>query len=133
MATTVTAADVLKVVELTLTTDDIDAAILTADRLTAELDLSGEGLGADMLWEVQKFLAAHFAQMKERQTKSEDVALEIDATFMGKDDFGLFSTIHGQQAIAMDLTGLLASFAKGRTRASFRLLVSEYNDWVRGT
>jgi hypothetical protein len=133
MATTVTAADVLKCADLTLTTDDIDAAILTADRLTTELDLVGEGLGTDMLFEVQKFLAAHFAQMKERQTKSEDVAQEIDAKFMGKDDFGLYSTIHGQQAIAMDLTGLLASFAKGRKRASLQLLVSEYDDWVRGT
>lgn len=127
----VTAADVLKIADLTLTTDDIAAAITTAERLTTELDLSGKGLGADMLWEVQKFLAAHFCQMKERQTKSEKVGGEVSATFMGKDDFGLYSTIHGQQAIAMDVTGTLASFAKGRKRASIRLLVSEYDDWVR--
>lgn len=131
MATTVTATDVLKCVELTLTTDDIDAAIVTADSLTTELDLTGKGLGAAMLFEVQKYLAAHFAQMKERQTKREDVALEIDAQFMGKDDFGLYATTHGQQSIAMDLTGSLADVAKGKKRAQINLLVSEYSDWVR--
>lgn len=127
----VTAADVLKIADLTLTTDDIDAAITTAERLTSELDLTGKGLGADMLWEVQKYLAAHFCQMKERQTKSENVGGEVSASFMGKDGLGLLSTIHGQQAIAMDVTGTLASFAQGRKRASIRLLVSEYRGWVR--
>ena len=116
-----------EVVDLTMDDEKVNAAINTAHRLINHLDLSGKGLGADMLESVELYLSAHYAQMYERQTKSESVGGEFSESYMGKDDFGLFATIHGQQAISLDTTGELASFAKGRKRASIRLLASEYD------
>jgi len=52
---------------------------------------------------------AHFiATSREPQTQSESVGGEASVTYRGKTDMGLNATLYGQQALALDCSGLLA-------------------------
>lgn len=92
----------------------------------------GECGGAAALCGILKVLAAHFLTMFERQTKSDSVAGEWSVTYLGKGELGLNASLYGQQAIAMDCSGILAK--AGMKRASFT--VTDYatlNDLVNPT
>lgn len=64
--------------------------------------------GADALCEIQLWLAAHFLTVYERQTKSESVGGEWSVTYLGQDGLGLEASLYGQQALALDCSGMLA-------------------------
>ncbi len=80
--------------------------------------------GDSALCDIILLLAAHYLTMFERQAKSESVAGEWTIAYLGKDGFGLDSSLYGQNAKAMDCSGLLAK--AGFKVASFSV-VSYYD------
>lgn len=89
--------------------------------LVGELGACG---GADAICEIVKLLAAHFVTMNERQTKNESVGGEWSVTFMGVDGLMLDASLYGQQAVAMDCSGILAK--AGMKQARMRVI--SYDD-----
>jgi len=115
----VDADDVKEIIDTSLTdaqiNNFINMAYVRTIPLNGELGNCG---GDDALAEIQKLLAAHFLTMYERQTKSEKVG-EVSVTFMGVDGEGLKASLYGQQALALDCSGILAR--AGLKRATFQV------------
>lgn len=120
----VDADDVKEIIDTDLSDARINNFINMAYVRTIPLDGElGNCGGDDTLAEIQKLLAAHFLTMYERQTKSEKVG-EASVTFMGQDGKGLEASLYGQQALALDCSGILAR--AGLKRATFQ--VWSYDD-----
>jgi hypothetical protein len=101
----------------------INTAYYQAYALTGKLGACGNG---DAHCEIIKYLAAHYIAMtRERQTKSESIAGEWSATFMGQDGLSLNATTYGQTAIALDCSGALATAAAGLKKAEFAVVAYE--------
>lgn len=115
----VDAEDVREIIGTDLEDSEINNFINMAYVIT--LPLAGElgdcG-GDDALAEIQKLLAAHFMTVRERQPESERIA-EASVTWMGKAGEGLTASLYGQQALALDCSGILAR--AGLKRATFQV------------
>ncbi len=94
---------------------DINPFITAANVLTtrvASQDSSGI-LGADALSEIERYLAAHFANSRDPQPQEETVDRDVSATYQGKTEVGLDGTWWGQHAQLLDFTGELSRMSKG--------------------
>lgn len=110
MAARVTDAEVKEVIE----TDLADlTAFITAANLTVNQHLTGLGLSTDLFKEIERWLAAHFVAMRERQVQSEGL-LESNVTYGGKYGMGLEFSQYGQQVMLLDHTGRLANASKNK-------------------
>lgn len=113
-------------VRLVITTDaTVDTAqfITTANALTdfvAAEDTSGI-LNTALLKQIETYLAAHFYGVMDQQYRTKKTG-DASATFQGKDGMRLESTDWGQQAIAIDVSGTLASINKGNNKLSLSWL-----------
>lgn len=92
-----------------LSGDDLSPFVATA-QLVVDEHLSTLGLSSGLLREIGKYLAAHFALLKEGQVKSESVG-PTSTSFNMASGQGLASTTLGQQAISLDPTGTLYQLA----------------------
>lgn len=102
----VTTAEVKEIITTSLT--DLDMFILPANLLVTD-KLSGEGLGDDLLKEIERWLSAHFlACSKERQVTSKRAG-ESENSYNWNTYKGLDSTTYGQTAKMLDTTGILSS------------------------
>jgi hypothetical protein len=81
-------------------------------------------LSSSRLTIIETWLAAHFAAITEAQLSQETIGDATDK-IESKVDLGLNVTRWGQQALALDPTGVLASSAKGTKRASIKTLNPE--------
>lgn len=98
---------------------------IAAANLIVEEDLVGKGLTAARLTQIEIFLAAHFATLaKEGGGIVRTSVGESAETYRTvKESYqGLTSTRFGQQAIALDTTGILASQGSGGMKAEFRVV-----------
>lgn len=108
-----------------LVTDaEVRALIATADplksltpfirpaHLIVDQHLSDKGLSADLMKEIELWLSAHFTGISEQIASSESAG-KVSQSFQYKLDLNLQATMFGQQAIALDYTGTLASLSKG--------------------
>ena len=87
--------------------------------------LTPQNLSDDMLFELELLMAAHFACVRDpRENEIEIGTQEARVKFEGKFGMGLDRTRYGQDAKAMDPTGILANLDKPNT--SFNVL-SEYD------
>lgn len=84
----------------------INFAYFITKPLADELDDCG---GSDALCAIMQMLAAHFLTMYERSTVSENIAGEWSVRYAIKEGLGLESSLYGQNAIALDCSGILAS------------------------
>ena len=80
--------------------------------------LAAHAGSSSLLEYIQLLLSAHFLSLYERTTKSEGIAGEFSVTYALEVDMGLRSTEYGQQAIALDPTGLLARDGMKKARFS---------------
>ena len=101
----VTTAQVKAILDTSITDAIVTTQIETADLLIDE-ELANVGLSAARLAKISLYLAAHFCTVTDRQVKSEG-ADGVTATYDGATGMGLSSSIHGQQALALDTTGRL--------------------------
>jgi hypothetical protein len=93
----------------------LNTAYYMTQPLSGELTACG---GNSMHCNIITVLAAHFiATAPEGSVKSQSVAGEWSVTFRGQDGMGLEASMYGQQALAMDCSGILATL--GLKKASF--------------
>lgn len=118
----VSASEVLEIVDTTNTalTADSTHAFINVAHATVQEHLLNKGLSDDILKFIEMYLAAHYLSLFAPRITSEDIANEYMVKFeVGKTGMGLAATAHGQQALAMDTTGTLASL--GQKQANFRV------------
>ena len=108
--------DVKTIIDTNLTDDQITACIYTANRLTnARLLDAPVDIAKDVLFEIEKYLAAHFITLREPQAASEDIGSgDYRVTYQGKTGSGLSSSMYGQTAQALDPSGRLAQVSQTR-------------------
>lgn len=99
--------------------DDLNDAELTGFIEDAEVIIEStieNEVSAHILPTIEKYLAAHFAAVKDRSAAISDSTVgETRFKYEGDTDRpGLESTRFGQQAIALDTSGLLAGSDSGR-------------------
>jgi len=82
----------------------LDAAEVVVDYI--ESQDSDSVLSAKAKEQIEKWLAAHFYAIRDLQYAKKSTA-DASATFQGKTDMGLNSTLWGQQAKILDLSGTL--------------------------
>lgn len=116
----VSTAQVRTLIETNLADGEIDEFINTSNIVVNDR-LSGEGLGSSLLSEIELYLAAHFVTMREEKggLDKERFGDATDA-YKGEAGTGFSYTRYGQQAMAMDTTGRLAS--AGKRQALFRTM-----------
>ena len=95
---------------------DTTPFIVTAELVVTE-ELEDKGLSADRLKQIVLWLAAHYVTIDvEKGGLRAEVIGEARETFAVKSGVGIQSTRYGQQAVALDTTGRLASKDKPTAR-----------------
>lgn len=120
----VTGDEVKEIFDTTLTATQLAPFITAANLLTTNVPGASTNpvLAAEELKEIERWIAAHFAcirdpiSLRERLGDAESWAFPASVTTAW--GMGLKLTAYGQQAIAMDRTGTLAKL--GLMRGSFR-------------
>lgn len=116
MAISITAAEVHKVVETSLTdiTYQVDAAILLVNE-----DLKDSGLSDARLKQIAVYLAAHLVALSDEGLRLKSLDLDgVRRTYFGESGQGLKSTHYGQIAMDMDPTGSLRDLNQPKARFS---------------
>ena len=129
MANRVTSVEVKQILVTVLTGTQLDPFIAVANLIVTE-KLGTSGLGDALLKEVERWLSAHFIYISNPSYSSTaknargaiisekigDTAIEYsDISKIKNTGLGLLSsTVYGQQAITIDLTGTLANLGKKR-------------------
>lgn len=116
----VTPAELREIIDTDLSDARLCNFVNLAYVMTIPLSGNLASCGGDTaLEQIQLLLAAHFLTMYERTLKREDVADEWSATYAMKEGLGLESSLYGQNALALDCSGILAR--AGSKRASFQV------------
>ena len=115
MAARVTTADVKVIFDTDLT--DLSAFISIATLQVDNIATLGI-LSAATLVELERWLAAHYCAIRDRQA-SKVTVLDSSHTYDGKTGSGFASTLWGQQALQIDTTGTLASLGKKRASITY--------------
>jgi hypothetical protein len=125
MPARVTSDEVKEIIEvpstLTLT------AFITAANVLVNQNLTASGLDDDLLKEIERWLAAHFAAIRVRQLASQDIGEGKDQ-YQYKLDLGLRVTMYGQQAIMLDPTGILDRLTHQRKQLMFETINATLED-----
>jgi hypothetical protein len=115
--TTTTA--VRAILETDLTEAQLTAFIASANTLITA-NLATSALTAAELVEIERWLAAHLAAVRDQRAKSEKFADAYTVTYQGETGLGLDATLYGQQVQLLDWTGTLRGL--GLKRASLELI-----------
>lgn len=127
MTNRVSVEDIHAIFETDLSNDDVISAISIANEMISALGLSAHGVAETTLTIIEQLLAAHFCALKDPRARKEAIAGEVSVTYQGKDGMGLKSTHYGQNALAIDWSGALAS--AGQKRASLSNIFSAYDEF----
>jgi hypothetical protein len=87
--------------------DQLSAFINSAHHLI-QANLLGGGLSEEILTEIHKYLAAHFASLRDQRLQAEKIA-DVNYTYQGQTAMFFESTFYGQMALSLDSTGKLAT------------------------
>lgn len=116
----VTADDVKEIITTTVSDSDIGAYILAADVMIDTYLANETGMSADLLKEIERWLAAHLLSMgkqpQERNVRVGEAEFRIGAQF-GK---GLEATTYGQVVLQLDTSTKLSNINK--PKALFKVL-----------
>lgn len=100
-------AEVRAIIDVDSLLTDISPFITAANLIVTD-KLASSGTSEEMLKEIERWLAAHFVAVRDPRSKSESIGGITAHYFVGREGEGLRSTPYGQQALALDLTGILA-------------------------
>ncbi len=124
MSARVTAGAVKEVVPTKLEDSVVLANMIDTANLFIDTHLVPNGTHtAAVLAKIELYLAAHFVALTEEQgglTRSKFG--DADESFANIYEQGFKSTRFGQQALAIDTTGILNSIATSRLKAEFRVI-----------
>lgn len=117
-------ADAVKeIFDTDLTDAQMNAFINTANNLVTE-ELGNAGLSADRLTEIEKYLSAHFAALRDPRFAQEAIG-DYRYQVQGKTEIGLDSTYYGQQAKLLDSSGILSTLNMTRRQAVLEVLAKD--------
>jgi hypothetical protein len=129
----VTSAEVNEVIYLSseFTEEIINQCISVANTVVTD-KLDGEGASDDMLKHIELYLSAHFCSVREPQLTEEEIGGR-DSTVkekrrMAEVGYGFASTAFGQQAIALDETGILADMSDPDKKEASMTVYGPYDD-----
>lgn len=105
-----TYAEVSEIIATTLTSAQINAFINSASR-TVTTVLADAGLAADVLEDIEMWLAAHLLSTRDQRVASEGLG-PANVRYQGNTGLGLDATLYGQQVKLLDTTGLLAQLSR---------------------
>jgi hypothetical protein len=107
------AAEVKKIIETTLTNDDVtDGYITGANLLVTEVIGTSSSISEALKTEIEKWLTAHMiASTRERMAKKAKAG-SASIEYLGEDGLKLESTPYGQQVLVLDITGKFAKLGK---------------------
>jgi len=114
----ITVAELTEIFDTILTESQL-AAFVNSAHYIIQANLLSSGLSSDILTEIHKYLAAHFASLRDQRLESERVA-DVSYKYQGKTAMFFESTQYGQMALALDTSGKLANLSgKPATWLSF--------------
>lgn len=111
-AATATIEDVQDILDTALD-ENILAAFINAANAIITDRLTGRGLSAAVLTQIEIWLAAHLATSREQQAESEDLP-DYRVKYQGKFDLGLNNSRYGQMVLLLDSSNSLASAGQKR-------------------
>jgi len=115
------ALEVIEIMDTDLTEAQVEPYVTAANTLVTAA-LGDSGLGADVLKEIERWVAAHMiASSRERQA-SDEKAGPASVKYGGQYGANFSSTSYGQMAMTLDTTNTLASL--GGRQASIRAVES---------
>jgi len=115
MAARVDGNQVKGIIDTELTAAQVIPFIDSANALVDQ-HLSDQSLSESLLTQIELWLAAHFVAIRDPARSQEKLGDAQDAFALGTLGEGLKFTQWGQQALALDPTGILASAGKRRAR-----------------
>lgn len=116
MAVRITTTQLKNVIEVgSLTDPELSTHINVASNLV-DVKLVGKGLSDTTLEHIELYLSAHYVALRNLRGNIEGTVGETTERLPAGEGFKL--TTYGQQALALDSTGILA--ALGKQRAQFR-------------
>jgi hypothetical protein len=107
MATRVNDADVKEILDTSIST----TVFIKAANLIVNEHLSGQGLSNDQLKEIERWLSAHLACVRDPRV-AEEAFGDARAKYQGITGLGLDATMYGQQVRLLDSTGRLSRVGK---------------------
>ena len=115
MAFRVTQTDVAAIVAITA---GVDATLfISMANMIVNEELAPRGvLSAQRLFEIERYLAAHFYAVQDPQSQSESAGVSV--SYEGSASENLKRTRYGQQAIVLDTTGRLNVMNMGKRPAT---------------
>ena len=116
METRVYPEDVQEILKTTLTESQLEAFINAANLLVTA-KLSSSGLSDDILFEIKRWLSAHFVSAREKITTSESMGGASDS-YAIQVGLGLNGSFYGQQVKLLDTTGILAGLDERKKLAT---------------
>jgi len=115
MAVRVSDTEVKLVIDTSL--DDLTPFILVASQQVDRIAAVGT-LGAAVLKEIERWLAAHFVAIRDKRTVSDKVG-DSSHKYEGETGMGLDFTRYGQQAKLLDTTGTLSDVGKRKASMTY--------------
>lgn len=103
----VTVSELQDIYDTTLTNAQLTAFINSAN-IMVDSNLSEAGLSETVLEQIEMYLAAHLASLRDQRVQQENIAGEYSAHYQGKTDMGLNATYYGQMVLVFDTSGTLA-------------------------
>ena len=91
---------------------DIDTTpFITAANLIVTDILGTSDLNSDLLMEIERWLAAHLASVRDQQPSRERIG-DAEIYYRGTSGLGLNATLYGQQVMMLDTTGAMSNIGK---------------------
>lgn len=110
MANRCTGIEVKEILDTTLTENEV-APFIIASNATVTAILGSSGLSTAQLKEIERWLAAHFAAIRDPRISREKTE-GAEAIYHGKSNMGLDHTPYGQQVKLLDTTGTMTNLGK---------------------
>jgi len=110
-----TEREVKQIIDTTLTEDEVAPFLRAANLIVSGLCVD-HGYSADLLAEIERWLAAHLVAIRDQKTISETVG-DASVTFQGTTGEGLGFTSYGQQVKLLDYMGLIAEASEAKAGA----------------
>lgn len=108
-----TVDEVKNIFDTSLSTNQLEACIRSAN-IVVNNNLLDVGMNSDTLRDIERWLAAHFAETRDPVLTEEKIGDATDKYLRPKTKTGLAGTTSGQQALLLDYSGKLASLGKRR-------------------
>ena len=116
-----TEAEVKEIIDTDRSTEQVTPFLKVANLLITDV-LSDQEYSADLLKEIERWLAAHFVAIRDPRTTKEKIG-EAENTYQGKFGEGLSGTSYGQQVMLLDYKGVLAELASIKGGAEVKVII----------